>query len=114
MKHPVTNQTAMPIYVAGLMIPPGETRHFDIEQIPPEFRPAPAVTAPQAEQLPPNPLADLAAHNAAEIIENLSDLSSDDLAALMKIEEDGRARKTVLAAISAEHLKRVSDDPNEA
>lgn len=107
MKYPVTNTTKMPIYVGALMIPPGETRHFDLEQLPPEHRPAPA--ADDAEPAaPPDRLAEIAEMNVGIIIPLLPDLSDDDLARLQAIEQDGKNRKTVIEAMGAEILKRAT------
>ena len=49
MKIGVENRTDSPMYVGGMMIPAGETRHFEPEALPAEYRPAPVVEdAPEA------------------------------------------------------------------
>ena len=106
MKYPVTNTTAMPIYVGLLMIPPGETRHFDLDQLPPEHRPAPDVPEPEA---PKDRLAEIAKMNAGSVVAILADLDAEDLARLQSLEAAGKARITVLEAIAAEGLKRAQD-----
>lgn len=105
MKYPVTNTTGMPIYVGALMIPPGETRHFDLDQLPPEHRPAVEAPAPEA---PPDRLAEIAEMKVDLILPILADLNAEDLARLQLLEVEGKARKTVLEAIAAEGLKRAS------
>ena len=56
-KIPVTNSGAMPMYVAGLMIPPGETRHFDHDLVPLHLRPA--IVEPEPDETQFDPLAEL-------------------------------------------------------
>lgn len=102
-KYPVTNNTAMPIYVGALMIPPGETRHFNLDQLPPEHRPQAEVKAPEA---PPDRLAEIADFKVDLILPLLADLNAEDLARLQLLETEGKARKTVLEAIAAEGLRR--------
>lgn len=106
MKVPITNRGAMPIYVASVMILPGETRHFDPEQLPPEFRPAAAPAA--AETKESDSVAELARRKAAEIAGQLGSLSDEDLQRLGALEQarGGAARKSVLEAIAAEQLRR--------
>jgi hypothetical protein len=105
-KLPITNNGAMPIYVAGLMIPPGETRHFDADLVPLHLRPAPV--EPEAEEVPGDPLADLIEGTVKEIAAGLADLSDEDLSRLGEIEQGkgDAARKGVLSAIAEETLKR--------
>jgi len=105
MRKAIENTTLMPIFVAGVMIPSGETRHFEDDQIPPEHRDP----APQPEAEPElDPIGELAARNAVTVIAALPDLASDDLARLQLLEFEGKARKTVLEAIAAEGLARAT------
>lgn len=107
-KIPVANNTKMPVYVAGMMIPPGETRHFDPDQVPAELRPAPAVDEVQAA--PADPMADLVKHKVADIVAVLPSLSDADLARLLDLDAaDGSPRKGVAEAVAAEQLKRAAD-----
>lgn len=103
-KIPIYNNTAMPIYVGGAMIPPGETRHFDIEQVPHHLRPAaPAVE----EEVAPNPLADILGHSVKDIVAMLPALHDDDLVAIGEAEQRAeKPRTTLLGAIAEEQLKR--------
>lgn len=104
MKHPIENKGQMPIYVAGVMIPPGETMHFEDWQLPPEHKPAAEVPEVPAA---PNPLAEILKAGAKEVIAGLAALSVEELTALAALEADGKARKTVVEAIEAEKLLRV-------
>ena len=105
MRKAIENTSAMPIYVNGVMIQPGETRHFEDDQIPPEHRDAPA---PVVEEAAPDHLAEIAGMKADIVLPILPDLSAEDLARLQLLEMEGKARKTVLEAIAAEGLKRAS------
>lgn len=108
MKHGVTNTGRSPMYVAGQMIPPGETRHFDLRDLPPELRPA----APGKADEPPaeNALEVLRARKVAEVVAALPDLSSKELADLDLLElADPKPRKGVLEAIAADVLRRSTE-----
>lgn len=104
-KIPVTNNGAMAMYVAGLMIPPGETRHFDADLVPLHLRPAP----PEAEvEEPTDALAELITGTVKEVAAAIPSLSDEDLSRLGELEQakGGAARKGVLSAIAEETLKR--------
>ncbi|MBI5920269.1 MAG: hypothetical protein HY847_01320 [Betaproteobacteria bacterium] len=111
-KVPVTNNTKMAIYVAGTMIPPGETRHFDSNQVPAEFRPAPQVEPEDETQF--DPLAELIAHNVKEITAALPGLSDEDLERLGDMEQakGENARKSLLNAIAEAQLTRADAKAN--
>ena len=104
-KIPVHNNTAMPMYVGAAMIPPGETRHFDVDHVPPELRPVKA--APIVEP-PPDDLAVLLESNVKDIVALLPAASDADLERLGDLEQakGDAARKTLLAAIAEENLRR--------
>ena len=112
-KVPVTNNTKMAIYVAGAMIPPGETRHFDFNQVPPEFRPAPQVEPEDETQF--DPLAELIAHNVKDITAALPELSDEDLERLGDLEQakGETARKSLLSAIAEAQLTRAEAKASE-
>lgn len=103
-KIPVTNESAMPIYVAGLMIPPGETRHFDLDQVPPHLRPA----APEPEpEVQVDPVAELLKHSVKDLKEMLPTFNDQELEALGAAEQLAeKPRTTLLGAIAEEQLKR--------
>lgn len=104
MKIPVSNNTAMPIYVGAAMIPPGETRHFDEQDVPHHLRPAPVEAAPVAA--PADPLAELLKGNVAAVVAALADLPDADVERLGELEQAGQARKGVLSAVAEELLVR--------
>lgn len=108
MKLPIENKSAMPIYVAGVMIPPGETRHFDDAQIPPEYRQA----APVLEALPVDPLNTLLDENVAVVVGELDGLPDDELVRLEGLELARKKRKGVLEGIAAEQLIRAEQKAN--
>lgn len=102
MRVPIENNGQMPIYVAGVMIPPGEIRHFEDDQLPPEFR-APAVV----EEVPEiDPLADLLAMKVDNVVNGLAALSDEELARLEVLEAEGKQRKGVLEGIAEDMLRR--------
>jgi hypothetical protein len=104
-KIPVHNPGAMAMYVAGLMIPPGETRHFDEDLVPLHLRPAPVEPEPEA---PVDALADLVTGTVKEVSAAVPGLSDEDLSRLGELEQakGDAARKGVLSAIAEETLKR--------
>lgn len=103
MRVPIENKGQMPIYVAGVMIPPGETRHFEEDQIPQEFR-QPAESEQQDALA--DPLLSILEANTAAVTVGLPTLSDEDLARLEALEAEGKNRKGVLSAIAAEKLAR--------
>lgn len=107
MKIAVKNSGDSPRYVAGRMIPPGETEHFERHELPPAMRPAAETPAPA--EAGPSALEALVAGKAADVVAALETLPDDDLAAVDALETAGKARKTVLEAIQAEWLRRAAD-----
>jgi len=102
MRVPIENRGKMPIYVGGVMIPAGETRHFEDDLLPPEFR----SSAPVVVEAAGDPLGELLDGNVAEVTGGLDMLSDEFLARLEALELAGKARKGVLAAIAEEGLRR--------
>lgn len=100
---PIENRGKTTIYVGGRMIPPGETRHFPEDEIPPEFR-QPAET--RAEPAAADPVQEFLAASAAQITGGLDVLSDQFLEAAENAEMGGKARKGVLQALAAERLAR--------
>ena len=106
-KIPVTNPNAMPIYVSGLMIPPGETRHFDRAQVPPEF--LPKIEEEEAPQDAGDPLTKLQEGSVKDISEALPGLSDEDLERLGEIEQQSaKPRSSLLGKIAELQLERVN------
>lgn len=98
-----TNETKNFMHVGGVTIPPGETREVDATLLP----------GHEQEEVLPNgipldPLAQLMAGSVATITAALPTLSDADLAHVTELEEAGVARKSMLAALSAENLARAA------
>lgn len=116
---PVENKTEMPMYVGSTMILPGETRHFEEHQVPAHLRPAATTAAPEVPAEDPADVAvrELLEHTVAEVAVLIQErkgdgqptLSDDDLARLKAAEEAGKARKSLLAAIAEEELRRADE-----
>ena len=104
MKVPVTNNTKMAMFVAGVMIPSGETKHFEEHHVPPELRPPPECVEP--EEPDEDPVIALLGGRIPEITEALPDLSDEDYTKLKAAEETGENRKGLIAAFAAEDLRR--------
>lgn len=97
---PIHNNTAMPLYVGSNIVPPGETRDFPENQVPPHLRPA-----PEPEPVPfvvDSVLPSLLDGSVADVIEQFAALSDAAIANLIELEEAGKARKTLLAALNDE------------
>lgn len=88
-KVPFTNTGNTPIYSAdGKLVPPGETRMID------------APLAPAAEATPePDPVLGLLDNKIEDIVPHLAGMDGDALARLLKAEQDGKTRKTLIGAI---------------
>lgn len=100
----VPNNGESAIFVGGVMIPPGETRHFDESMLPPEFKPD---AEPEGEAAVDNPLLVISALSIPQLALGLPDLSDEELAALEGMENDKeKPRQGALAAILAERLCR--------
>lgn len=103
MRVPVENKGQMPIYVAGTMIQPGETRHFEEDMLPPEYRQSAAV---EAEAAPLDPLLAVLELKVSDVVNGLPDLSDEELDRLEMLESEGKARKGVIEAVTADRLRR--------
>lgn len=99
-----TNNSDKAMYVAGVLIPPGETRLVDTLQIlTPEALAAPNTPA---EQSPPASVLDILDGSVKDVADALQGVSDDDLETLDQAEQNGKTRKGVLEAIAAERLRR--------
>ncbi len=102
---PVTNDGDSPRWVSGVMIPPGETRHFDESALPPELRGDVAAEEPAAAGA--DPLRELSLLSVSKLALGLAALSDDELIALEALEhEKDKPRQGALAEIAAERLRR--------
>lgn len=111
MKIPVHNKTKMPIYVGAAMVLPGETRHFEEQDVPPNLRPAPVEDAPvevPADQLAEFPLIELLLGNVKEVTAALAGMTTADVEKLGELEQAGHARKGVLSAVGEMLLNRAA------
>lgn len=117
---PITNNTPNPIYVAGKRIEPGETRLFDLTNLPPHLRNLPGA-APEPKQEPdPEPDARLALLDqsiaafekqiAARDASGAYLLSAEDLEWLAEAEAAGQNRKGIAEAIDEEVLRRAVEE----
>ncbi len=103
MRVPIENNGQMPLYVAGVMIPPGEIRHFEDDQLPPEYR----QPAEESEvDLTLDPLVDILKMKVADVASGLAALSDEELDRLEMLEVEGQNRKGVIAAVAEERLRR--------
>lgn len=106
MQVPIENKGSMPIYVGGMMIPAGETRHFSEDDLPPEFR----SSAPVVQDDLADPFAEILDGNVHEVTGALDLLNREWLVRLEAMELAGKNRKGVLAAIAEEMLRRANND----
>lgn len=107
MKFPVHNPKDSPMYVAGKMIPGGETVHFELHELPPEMRPAaePAAPVPQAD-----PLEEMLKAPVKAVMVAAAELTLQELDALIELEQAAeKPRSTLVEGLSAEMLKRQAE-----
>jgi len=104
MKIPVTNNTAMSIYVGSAMIPAGETRHFEEHEVPHHLRPKAEAAA--VEQPVEDPLGEMLKGNVGSVVALLPGMTDADIEKLGELEQAGLARKGVLSAIAEIQLSR--------
>lgn len=110
----ITNPGPNIRYVAGVAIPPGESRSLDEGDLPPHLRPAPVPAAPRPA---PDPMLLLLDNSVPGIAAQIQDrdeagepiISDENLARLAAAEEGGKARKSLMAAIAEEQLRRAHD-----
>lgn len=103
---PVTNNTAMNLYVGSNIVPPGETRDFFESQVPHHLRPAQEEAEVKA---PADPLAELLDGNVASVVAALPELSTEQLEKLGDMEQAGGKRKGVLGALAEALLNRAAN-----
>jgi len=106
MQIPIENKGKGPMFVGGVMIPAGETRHFDEQDVPPEYRQAPA---PAVADEPQDPLTALLAGNVATVVNGFALLADGELVALGEMEQQAaKPRKSLLEAVEVELLRRAA------
>lgn len=101
MKKPFENKTNSPMYVSGVMVPPGEMVLVDVPDDAPQGAPdAPHLTL--AEQV-----FELLAGKVAAVTAALPGLSEDALAMAQALEEGApKPRQTLLTALANERIAR--------
>ncbi len=104
MKFPVHNPTDSPMYVAGKMIPGGETTQFDLHELPPEMRPADEQPAPEPEV---DVLAEVLKAPVKAVLAEADALTVEEINGLIDLEQAAdKPRSTLIEGLSAEVLKR--------
>lgn len=107
MKIGVENRTDSPMYVGGMMIPAGETRHFEPEALPAEYRPAPVVE--EAPEAGPDALAVILEGSVREVLAGVEALRDAEVDRLIALEEQAaKPRKSLLAELAEVQLARAS------
>lgn len=99
---PYTNTTDAPAYVAGILIPPGETRMVEAIQL---AKPVPMPASKPAPDAPVPVLLDILDNSVKDITAALSDLDATQLDELETAEQNGKTRKGVLEAIAAARIE---------
>lgn len=107
-KIPVTNDTDSNMHIGGSVLRPGETQYVDAHLVPPGM----GEISTQANDEPPvDHVLELHKLASAAVIAELTALSIDDLHQLEVLETSStKPRKGVLEAITAEHLRRASEE----
>jgi len=104
---PVTNDTESNMHVGGSVLRPGETQLVEPHLVPPGYG---AVSTQANDEPPADPVLALQKSKGDIVIAELTALSLDDLHTLEALEASAKKpRAGVLAAITAEHLRRASE-----
>ena len=106
MKIPVTNHGKTHLAVGSTLIPPGETRHFEEQDVPHYLRPN--APAEKPADPPVDPLAEILNGNVASVVAALNGMLFTDIERLGELEQQGQARKGVLGPIADRLLQRAS------
>jgi len=107
-KIPVTNTSDANMHIGGSVLRPGETQLVEPHLVPPGM----GEVSTQANDEPPvDHVLELQKSKVDIVIAELTALSLDDLHALEALEASAsKPRKGVLEAITAEHLRRASEE----
>ena len=100
------NTGTTPIYVGGVLIPPGSAREVPAYAVP--------AAAPEAASPKEDPVLILLDGNVKEVTEALPALSDADLDRVEVAETAGKTRKGVLEAIAADRIRRAQESPVDA
>lgn len=108
----VSNDGKTDMVVAGRVILPGETRHFDPRDVPLALRPESDVGAREKPPEPVDPMQTLLGESVIIIKEAIPNLEGRELVELCRLEEASvKPRSTLLAAIGEDQLRRASENP---
>ncbi len=110
MKVPVHNASKSPMYIAGRMVAPGETRHFEENEVPHKYRPqaaAEVVDAPAGDAID-----QLLAKPLAEILEAVKTMSKEEVNALGEREhaKGDAADKELIGRLSEVMLAKIQTE----
>lgn len=103
------------MFVAGRLIPPGETKVFAENEVPAHLKPA-SMPAPLPSE-PEDKLLELLDQGVREIAKAIEArnpdgtpvLSSDELERLAAAEANGKTRKTLMEALNHERIRRANE-----
>lgn len=103
------NETANTMFLGGRMIPPGEGRDVPVMFLPATHRPEPVEVRP-AEPSMDELLLELLGHSVKHVVGQLPNLSEEAFQRLeMLAGEEEQPRKTLLAAIGEERVRRADE-----
>ena len=123
MKVPIKNPGNSPMYVGSTMIPPGETKHFDLQDLPAHLRPKPVEPEVEVDggsggddtAVKTAALDDILAKPVKDIQAILPALSDEELEALSVLEQKAeKPRTTLLNAIGELQLDRAIEAEEKA
>lgn len=106
-KIPVHNPSMMPMYVGSTMILPGETRHFDEQDVPHHLRPQKEEQA--AAPVIDDPFAELLKGTVKDVVVALAGMTTADIEQLGELEQQGQQRKGILSAIAELLMNRAAN-----
>lgn len=109
---PYTNEGDTFITIGLTTIPPGQTREVD-QTLLPDYQ-APTIGEVSAELDPHLPLRELLDGNVDTVLTALPDMPTDEIEILGELEQQGKARKTILGAIAELLLNRAGGQGGEA
>lgn len=104
---PVTNNTKMTLWVGPYMVAPGETKILPAHHVPEHLHLGVADDADE-HLSDVDQVTYLLAANATVVVNDLHNLSDEELARAKALEVEGKARKSVLAAIAELELSRAN------
>ena len=106
---PVINRGRTSRFVAGRLVPPGETRILPEEAVPADLRPGRGTPSEPAPDLEADPLLGLLDRPIKEIKPALEGLSIEDLRRLRDAEEAGNTRSTLMAFLDEEIMRQAAE-----